>query len=205
MNGRIANDMIKEAYVVAKDHGWWDGNVSLAQTIAMIHSEWSEALDEYRNERAMIYYNCREGFPCDPRDEFDCMNFEVMNECENRDHKPEGVAVELADGVIRIFDFFGRNDISVGFENLSDPIPLEARAEYALCDLPTLIAGLHEATTMAYQGASIKEQKLYASLMMCVCMVESWIEGKGYDLVEIIKLKMAYNRTRPYRHGGKKC
>ena len=29
--------------------------------------------------------------------------------------------------------------------------------------------------------------------------------GDGIDIEEALKLKHAYNKGRPYRHGGKKC
>lgn len=31
-----------------------------------------------------------------------------------------------------------------------------------------------------------------------------WFEYNGWDFEKILKMKMKYNATRPYRHGGKK-
>lgn len=70
-----------DAYENSKAHGWWEGvtldvNTTLAK-LALIHSEVSEALE-----------GVRVGAP----------------EYEEVKGKPEGVGIELADVLIRIFD-----------------------------------------------------------------------------------------------------
>lgn len=37
----------------------------------------------------------------------------------------------------------------------------------------------------------------------CVAEIAEWSEAKGVDLECILDIKHAYNKTRPYRHGGK--
>ena len=108
--------LIEKCHKNALEKGWWDevvdGKViprSLGDQFANFHSELSEAWEEVRAGHAMNEFYFNEG-------------------------KPEGVPVELADCLIRIFDTCGRY---------------------------------------------------------------------GIDLEFAIELKMAYNRTRPYRHGGK--
>lgn len=99
----------------ATEKGWWEAPRNLGEICALIHSEVSEALEEYR--------------VADDRSE-------LVRVRVAEDGKPEGFFVELADAVIRIED---------------------------LC------------------------------------------EAYGVDLWELIEQKMAYNATRPYRHGGKKA
>ncbi len=132
------NEFAKEVHENSIEKGWWEDERSFAEIIALCHSELSEALDEYRNGRPMFYYNCEEDMenvhPCNPKDEIECLNFGVEEICKYRNKKPEGIATELADCIIRMLDYCGKENI---------------------------------------------------------------------DIKEIIKIKHEYNKTRPYKHGGK--
>lgn len=104
----MLNKLAKEIHETAVGHGWWKNPPSFGETVALCHSELSEALEEYRARRALTYVD---------------------------NGKPEGIAVEMADCLIRILD---------------------------------------------------------------------WAAYVGVDMDAIVRAKMAYNKTRPYRHGGKK-
>ncbi len=72
----------------ARQHGWWDNDRGLPETLMLVVSELAEALEEYRthHEPNEIYYN---------------------------NDKPEGIPVELADAVIRILDARGQYGIDM--------------------------------------------------------------------------------------------
>lgn len=80
--GAISNKVHK----IAVDHGWWDSERTVGETIAICHSELSEALEAARN-----------GYPVD-------------------DKLPEhgNYEVEMADTIIRIMDDAGRRGINLG-------------------------------------------------------------------------------------------
>lgn len=83
-NSTDLRDIQKAVWRTAEEHGWHGENDSIPVKLVMIHSEVSEALEEYRNtspesEVSDLYYN---GFS----------------------DKPEGFGVELADIVIRVLD-----------------------------------------------------------------------------------------------------
>lgn len=104
-------DLQKEAWQIAEDHGW-HADFTFGDKIALIHSEASEALEDYRDGR-------------DPR--------EIWYDIEKQG-KPCGIPVELADIIIRTWDL---------------------------------------------------------------------AEIYGIDLAAAVYIKTQFNRTRPFRHGGK--
>lgn len=99
------NKFTEEVHQNAVEHGWWDEERSFGDIISLCHSELSEALEEFRAKRGMVWYTCTAGNgggqPCNPDKWLDCKN---EADCTYRSDKPEGIAVELADCVIRILD-----------------------------------------------------------------------------------------------------
>lgn len=83
-------DIQADVHALAREKGWWtdpetgaevDAEKRIPEAIALVHSELSEALEEYRRGTLATYYAAT--------------------------GKPEGFAVELADAVIRILDLSG--------------------------------------------------------------------------------------------------
>lgn len=102
------NDLPKIAHAQAVKSGWWIEEKPPLEIHMLIVSEIAEATEAARKDHPPVYLD---------------------------GNKPEGEAVELADAVIRIADYFGH---------------------------------------------------------------------RGWDLEQIIRQKMDYNATRPFRHGGKR-
>lgn len=110
---RTISEVVRDCWRVSEQHGWHKDvdDRTFVEKLALVHSEISEALEEYRDGH-------------------------LIDETYVKDGKPEGVPIELADAVIRIFD----------------------------------IAGIY-----------------------------------GIDIDAAITQKQTFNRTRPFRHGGKTC
>lgn len=102
----IMNEWAEKIHLNAKVHGWWDEPRGFGEIIALCHSELSEALEEYRNGRPMAYVWQEED-----ADNLTEIEPDVTKWQPGR--KPEGIAVEMIDCLIRILDWCGRYGIDV--------------------------------------------------------------------------------------------
>lgn len=192
------NAFAREVHAVAVEHGWWDGeeNNDIDTKIALIHAEWSEALEEYRAGRPMVWHACLEyGDVCEGES---CGEW-VDGGCELDEmaKKPEGIAVELVDGCIRIMDLMAAKEMDVYCGD----------GEGVKLSLPQLVKYLHYATAEA--GCELEElgtqRRAKCWLRNCLTAVREWLADQGVDMDELMRAKHEYNKTRPYRHGGKRC
>ena len=126
------NKFAAEVHKNAVEHGWWDEERSFGEIIALCHSELSEALEEYRAKRPMVYFVVE--MDDGKGGTYLAIREDIISEEDFAGEKPEGIAVELADCIIRILDWCGK---------------------------------------------------------------------EGVDVDALMSLKHEYNKTRPYRHGGK--
>lgn len=112
----------QSVYETAARHGWWDREPEFCEFISLCHSELSEALEEYRNDKPICYYLDNDGDISTDMSEY-------------KGQELHGIGVELADCIIRILNY-------------------------------------------------------------CA--------GQGIDIERLMWLKNEFNKTRPYKHGGKK-
>ena len=105
----MVNELAKEIHDNAVAHGWWDEPRNLLEIAALCHSELSEAVEEYRAGRPLVYHKCK-------GPEYECADMEDATSNCYEDKcpsfgKPEGIAVEMADCLIRILDWFGHEEL----------------------------------------------------------------------------------------------
>ena len=176
----------KEIHENAVAHGWWETERSTGEVIALIHSELSEALEEARDNRPMMYV-------LGPNGE------EICTPCYFNGRKPEGVAVELADAVIRVLDF-------AGFMNVPLNMYATAQEEFEKCkysdDFGHEIAFFHSVVVKLHDFLSDRDiEGVIGAVLSFVACIEMYLKKRGLDLWQVIEIKHNYNKGRPYKHG----
>lgn len=94
----------------AVEHGWWDEKRSFGDILSLCHSELSEALEEHRNDKPMCYFvRDTSTFPQYENYYKDETDMSLWNSTQ----KLEGIATEMADCIIRILDWAGKEGIDM--------------------------------------------------------------------------------------------
>lgn len=114
---KALNELRDECFKIADEHGWHDRPRSIGDILALLHSEVTEALEEHRvgHSPTETYYT-REVF-AHTVDRFNGVELKVKSEVkcsiEDSGAKPCGIPSELADLLIRVFDFCGEKGIDI--------------------------------------------------------------------------------------------
>ena len=103
---KLIGQLTQAAHENAKAKGFYGVPFNVAEKLALIHSEISEVLEEFRDgaEPASIRYECELG-------KAECPD-KACRLCEQG--IPAGIPIELADVVIRVFDLAGYYGIDLG-------------------------------------------------------------------------------------------
>jgi hypothetical protein len=203
--------LARESHDTAIEKGWWlktvDGTPPKMsdEICALLHSEISEAVEELRNSKPPIYFILSTGEVL--QDNEDIIDGVSDN---GKSLKPEGVAVELADLLIRLGD-------SAQYWDVVDLVHNDLQSMQGLppsFEKKTPVgcmADLHEQVSKLYNRLVLREitKKSFRDTMVAievtfiVQLALRICRTYGWDLNRAIKLKAAYNKTRPFRHGGK--
>ena len=80
------NGWAKVIHLNAVRHGWWEDERAFSEVVALCHSELSEALEAARKGEPLVWDN---------------------------NGKPDGIAVEMIDCIIRILDWCAKENVDV--------------------------------------------------------------------------------------------
>lgn len=207
----LVKDFAAMVHENAVKHGFYDKGgkkLSMEDFLALIHSEWSETLEEEREGRPLVY-----GLVLDGEDNATPCFTEDWQEITDKHLKPEGCAVELADGCLRILDLFGYGEIHVEplagtrEPEMEDLVGIYSAKELGEMpgedEVPKLVTWLHAATSEVMLDGKNEDYDL-SFLLVAMSMALAWIQQRGIDPIKLLMLKHEYNKSRPYKHGNKK-
>lgn len=110
------NELAKEVHENAVARGWWESPPSIPEALCLIHSELSEALEEYREGNPLVYGTCAlAAEDCKFSGVCDRIGYQGIREESDIEGpcKPEGIAVELADVILRTLDLMAYLGVDV--------------------------------------------------------------------------------------------
>jgi len=198
-----------QSHEIAKKSGFLDPPQTWEEVIDLIHSELSEALEEYRGHRKLdeVYYEFKV-----PAVTTKTMETAQAVETLTRDAylaltpdarkggKPCGIPSELADVVIRIAQYCGTKNW-----DLQGAYDAHVRGKkYETVNFLKMVAGVHCRISRAYEAGLSDERAPWEHLAGCIGMLEQFCRENNINLAGAVEEKAAFNATRPFRHGGKK-
>lgn len=216
----LLSEIIEKAHANSRDKGWWDGvELPLSgvrfvpEKIALIHSEISEALECYRDgQMAAEYIGPEGGSPYSQAEADEIMARAGLLQNPVR-LKPVGFPSELADVVIRCADLLGALGAEPEGTDCPDDRPPQP-VTHVGDNLTVVLAGgqiipdsmayLHLEVSKAFQVMLDRDYLIYG-LVQVAHETYAIARANNIDLDAAIQTKMAYNTTRPHRHGGKRC
>lgn len=154
----------------------------VARYIVLAISELCEAQNELRDGRKIdeIYYN-----------------YIQDGNATRKIDKPEGFSVEVADAIIRLLDIAGKFELDV--EGDANYVPDYSGPDYTIDDwllgAINTISMMHSYDPTEADFHDYLKESLGTLFLLC--------EKHSIMIMDVIQLKLAYNRTRPPKHGRK--
>lgn len=196
--------LLEVAHPLAVEKGWWDDmDRPIDEQCANFHAEISEAWEEYRSRRMDTWFDYPGPEPL-THDDTGCPGIHNSIDGGFVPLKPEGFWVEIADLLVRLADTCGR----YGWK------PVWCARVATANNIPRLVTALHacvsdmektanswavdEECSECERGGTAVDQ-----IEIATAVINDAANLFGVNLWPIVNEKVAYNRTRPHRHGGK--
>jgi NTP pyrophosphatase (non-canonical NTP hydrolase) len=182
---KTLQEMTAEVEACNRANGWYDTDVPFYVALALLHEEVAEAGHAWR-EHGLADVTCR--------------GHVHTHGYGDKLDKPEGVGSEFADIFIRLLDASARYKVDLEEYVEDDPEIFAVDDEFLvnINMLHRLIAGVSVALETRYRSSD-------AELAGVLAFLRQLCGHYGIDLTAEYERKLAYNRTRPYRHGGRRA
>lgn len=174
------NALRDECYKIACEHGWHDEELSERHFLCLVITELMEAVEADRIDRHADLESLNDAASVYPW--VRCFATYVKDTVEN----------ELADAAIRILDLAGLQDCDIG-EAVT--VRLKSADDYIL------LRAYFKASTFTEAVYTIVENLFFDGYELALLNVFNLAYVMDFDLMEHIRLKMQYNRTRERLHG----
>lgn len=186
-----------DSHQISVEKGWQEKPRTYHEDTDLFHSEVSEALEDYRSNHKLdeFYYENRKKDPL--RTTAEGLAAMTDEERHNQGIKPCGIPVELADTLIRFAQFSGTHKLDLAYAM--------ERVRVAPSDtLPELLAKVHMNISDAYTYWLDTNEYNVNILSLAAKRIVDFCNINKIPLERALAVKEAFNRLRPYLHGGKK-
>jgi len=178
---RTFSEMTLDVYETNKANGWFDDQRAFGDDMALTHSEVSEMFEAFRDY----------GF--DDVTKALCEKAGTEHTC-----KPEGFGSEAADVLVRVLDTCFRYEVILPWSSLEEVV---SHPLFNADDTPgTHIYNLH----LLLSRVAIFDMSFSATVSYLVAWCRHLDPHLDRDLQAEFDRKLAYNKTRGHKHGGKR-
>lgn len=175
------NQKAKEIYSENKAKGWWDDKKDLGERVVLIQSEMFEALEADRKQKFTEYGNCEYLYS-------QLMTYKKFDPKSFKEAIKDTFEDEIADVAIRLLDLCG---------GLQIPLTPKDIPHFDLNKGYIVFTVFTKATSKMYEEMTSRNAQWILGYCYSVAALYN------FDLNKHIELKLAYNKTRPYKHGKK--
>lgn len=226
MEQMTINQWVKVIHENAVAHGWWDDPRRFGTVHMLVVCELAEAVEADREGLPMVYCGSTSK-ECEKAPAMDTVKIGESEyntpcaSCSLEHRKPEGVAVEVIDALIRLFDWCGyvgidleemaHNMHGTTERGLNQWVDL-AHKEIALNGRDCGVDGMEFGEAMLYIAEDISmanscDRKKFPQdvannfVFSAIERLLDWCAVNSVDVEAIMWEKHKYNITRPFRHG----
>jgi NTP pyrophosphatase (non-canonical NTP hydrolase) len=186
------NNLGRISFENSKSKGFWDAEKDYDLVVLLIQAEVSEIVEDYRRGHKIneIWF-----------EEANTKNI-VFEQNKENTNKPCGIPTELSDVYLWICEYFTYqnvdfNEIHINLNDVDKFLPITC-VNYSFTRLLAIIS--------LYLSKSWEDTYLtarYHYLAIVLYYINMIVSNHGINFEYAINLKLEYNKTREFKHGGK--